>query len=93
MLTRELYKDMQARVPDLRYEAQNQIGTYFASERFEKLGVKQWRTASGNGWEFPRLADLREDWERRQGGWKWPNKQVDWEFNPDSVERALKALP
>jgi hypothetical protein len=91
VLTRELYADMQTRVPDLRFTAQNQIGVYFGQERFEKLGVKPWRTSEGNGLQFPlSLVDLRQEWERRQGGWKWPNDLTEWTLNPKQIEKQTK---
>ena len=73
VLTRELYRDMQDRVPELRFVAQNQVGTYFGQAHFKQLGRKPWRTCEGNGWEFPPLVDLRREWEQRQGAWEWPN--------------------
>jgi len=82
VLTRELYRDMQDRVPELRFVAQNQVGTYFGQDHFKQLGLKPWRTGGGNGWEFPSLVDLRHEWEQRQGAWEWPNDLSQWTFNP-----------
>jgi hypothetical protein len=86
-LTMELYKEAQARVPDLKFVALNQVGTYFGGAENVKLGFKPWKTNHGNGWEFPRLGELRRDWERRQGGWQWPNDLNEWTFDPKRIEK------
>jgi hypothetical protein len=77
-LTRELLADMVQRIPDLRFTTCKKVGLYFAQEHFQDLGITLWHTAIGNGWQFPRLAVLRQDWQQRQGGWQWPNDLTDW---------------
>ena len=90
VLTRELYEEAKDRVPDLRFVAENQVGVYFSQERLEKLGIKRWRTSEGNGWEFPRLAILREDWARRHAGWPWPNDLTDWVRSEKQIKKQGK---
>jgi hypothetical protein len=79
-LTIELYRDMQARCPDLRFVALNKLGEYFAQTRFKQLGITLWRHVKGNGYAFARLITLREDWERRHNV-SWPNSLEDWTWS------------
>jgi hypothetical protein len=82
VLTRALHADMLERVPDLRFTACRSVGVYFGQKRFRDLGIAPWRHMTGNGWAFPRLSVLRQDWERRQNGWQWPNQLQDWVREP-----------
>jgi hypothetical protein len=77
-LTRELLADMIERIPDLRFTTRKKVGLYFGQEHFQDLGISLWHTAIGNGWQFPRLVVLRQDWQQRQGGWQWTNDLTDW---------------
>jgi hypothetical protein len=90
-LTRELHLDMQTRIPDLRFTAQNKVGVYFGQEHFQELGITLWRHETGNGWAFPRLVNLRRDWERRYDGWEWPNELADWIWNPLKIGAASRS--
>jgi hypothetical protein len=89
-LTRELLIDMRERVPDLRFTARERVGRYFGQEHFQELGIALWRHMTGNGWQFPRLAVLRRDWELHQGGWNWPNRLPDWVQNPKLLKKDRK---
>jgi hypothetical protein len=82
-LTRELFRDMQARCPDLRFVAVNKLGAYFAKARFVTL----WRHVKGNGWAFGPLADMREDWARRYEV-SWPNSLEDWTWSPARLQQS-----
>jgi hypothetical protein len=82
-LTIELFRDMQARCPGLRFVAVNKLGAYFAQARFVEL----WRTPRGNGWSFGPLVDMREDWGRRYEV-IWPNSLEDWTWSPARLNKA-----
>ena len=87
-LSRELLRDMIEQVPDLRFSALERVGHYFGQAHFEDLGIAPWRHMTGNGWQFPRLVVLRQDWELRQGGWNWPNQLPDWTMKPAEYNRS-----
>ena len=80
-LTRELHTDMVTRVPDLAFTALRSLGIFFGQQRFRNLGIRPWRHMTGNGWTFPRLITLRQNWELDQAGWRWPNGHQNWVWN------------
>jgi hypothetical protein len=51
----------------------------------ESVGIAcmKYRAATGNGWSFAPLKELREAWRRRYGPTKWDNPEAkEWSLPP-----------
>jgi hypothetical protein len=74
--TQVLVSSARERVPRQRdYFSYKAMGDFL-----RKQGCTSERTAQARGWKFPRLVDMRAQWSRRYGEWKWDNPELeDWQ--------------
>jgi hypothetical protein len=70
--TKDLMGDAREKFPRLRYDMSERSLQLFLEDE-ERIGIicKKARSARGNGWAFPPLADCRTAWEGLYGPMRW----------------------
>jgi bifunctional DNA primase/polymerase-like protein/uncharacterized protein DUF5906/primase-like protein len=72
--TRDLVNDAKKRVPRLRDLSDKAMGEFL-----KKWGCVPDRTNVARGWQFPLLAKMRAEWNRRYGACEWDGPELeDW---------------
>jgi hypothetical protein len=69
--TQALIADAKSKVPRLRELTEVQLRNFLIDEESVGVPCEKFRSAIGNGWTFPPLAEAREAWERRYGPVAW----------------------
>lgn len=70
----ELYNYMTEIEPLLK-----NVSTVKKSEEIKKLGIKRHRDGKGINWVFPSLKEIRANWDKIYGMYKW-DKQEEWQI-------------
>ena len=79
--TSSLRDDAKERVPRLKWDLTEVALRDFLVDDLD-IPCAKFRAASGNGWSFAPLAELREAWVRRWGPVKWDNPEKEWGKKP-----------
>jgi hypothetical protein len=75
--TKDLMADAREKFPRLRYDMSERSLQLFLEDE-ERIGIicKKARSAKGNGWGFPPLAECRAAWEGLYGSMEWDMTEV-----------------
>jgi hypothetical protein len=79
-LSSDLLADAKRCVPRLQMRLSDREMGLFLSKHGCLGGKNPPQTA--RGWHFPPLGQLRKEWEKRYGGWAWPDAQTEWQPKP-----------
>jgi hypothetical protein len=87
--TDDLREDAKAKFPRLKWDLSDVMLAEFLKD---VVGCEQRRSAIGNGWSFPPLAEARAKWEERYGSVQWENAAAaEWGDKP-APEPKLKLV-
>jgi hypothetical protein len=75
--TSSLLDDAKERVPRLKWDLTQVALRNFLVDEVD-IPCTKFRAASGNGWSFAPLDELRGAWTRRWGPVKWDNPSTEW---------------
>jgi hypothetical protein len=77
--TSSLLKQAKERVPRLKWDlTEVSLRNFLVDSEAIGITCTKYRTALGNGWSFPPLAECREAWSRRYGPAGWDNPEAEW---------------
>ena len=87
--TKNLIEDAREKVPRLHDLTDTALRNFLINE--DQIGAicTKYRSASGNGWTFPPLAEARQAWSRQYGPQQWDAPEmIDWGKAPPKPPKA-----